>query len=78
MDEATSDIDLETSQHVEELIKTEFKKCTVITIGNRLEKIHTYDKIMLLHEGKLIEFDTPKTLMLRKDSKFNLFYDYFK
>jgi len=48
MDESTSSFDLETQNYIDELIKTEFKKSTVITIANQLNNVMGYDKVLLL------------------------------
>ena len=48
MDESTSSFDLETQKYIDELINTEFKKSTVITIANQLNNVMAYDKVLLL------------------------------
>lgn len=69
MDEATANIDEKTDQAVQGLIKSEFSETTVITIAHRLNTIIQYDKILVLNQGKLIEFGTPRDL-LEKDSGY--------
>lgn len=39
------------------------KKCTVLTIAHRIRTIVNYDKIMIIENGNLIDFDTPKNLL---------------
>lgn len=41
------------------MIKNEFHDTTVITIAHRLNTIIQYDKILVLSDGKMIDFDTP-------------------
>lgn len=43
----------------------EFKNCTLLTIAHRLNTIINYDRIMVLENGKIVEFDTPWNLMNR-------------
>lgn len=53
MDEATASIDLKTDKLIQEMIKTEFKDATVITIAHRLNTIIDYNKILVLDKGKI-------------------------
>ena len=68
MDEATASIDLKTDQLIQEMIKTEFKDATVITIAHRLNTIIDYDKILVLDKGKIQEYDRPSTLVKNENS----------
>ena len=62
-DEATASIDLKTDQLVQELIKTELKNTTVLTIAHRLNTIIEYDKIVILKKGKKVEEGSPYELL---------------
>jgi ABC-type multidrug transport system fused ATPase/permease subunit len=70
LDEATANIDLVTEQRIQTLIKQEFKECTVITIAHRLQTIIESDKVLVLGEGKVMEYNTPEKLMENPESKF--------
>lgn len=63
MDEATANVDYSTDSLIQNTIRTKFKECTVITIAHRLNTIMDYDKILVLENGTVIEFDTPQALM---------------
>ena len=52
------------------MIRNEFKDCTVITIAHRLNTIITYDKIMVLSDGEIVEMDTPTNLLSNTTSHF--------
>jgi ATP-binding cassette subfamily C (CFTR/MRP) protein 4 len=72
MDEATSSVDSHTESIIQKIIhSTEgaFSKSTVITIAHRLETIIDYDQVVVLNDGKVVEFGPPKDL-LTKDSLF--------
>jgi ABC-type multidrug transport system fused ATPase/permease subunit len=69
MDEATASIDEATDQLVQEMIRTEFKATTVITIAHRLNTIVSYDKILVLDKGEIAEYEKPFTL-LNDDKSF--------
>ena len=63
MDEATASIDEKTDHIIQNMIKTEFKDCTVITIAHRLNTIMNYDRILVLKDGLVEEIDTPINLL---------------
>lgn len=69
MDEATSNVDMETDQLIQKCIKEEFAKSTIITIAHRLATIADYDWILVMDKGRVKEQGTPAEL-LRKDGMF--------
>ncbi len=70
LDEATAAVDPETDALVQETIRTEFAKSTIITIAHRLDTVMDSDRIVVMEEGKIVEFDTPQRLLADKKSKF--------
>ena len=71
LDEATANVDFETDEFIQDVIRKEFRHCTVLTIAHRLNTIIDYDKILVLQEGKVIEFDSPGSLMRNEGSSFH-------
>jgi ABC-type multidrug transport system fused ATPase/permease subunit len=69
MDEASASLDLETDQKIRSVVETEFKQSTVLTIAHRLHTIVGSDRIMVLDQGKLVEFDSP-TVLANKPNGF--------
>lgn len=63
LDEATAAVDLETDHLIQTTIRSEFANCTVITIAHRLHTIMDSDKIMVLDNGKIIEYGSPEELL---------------
>ncbi|ELU09880.1 hypothetical protein CAPTEDRAFT_178694 [Capitella teleta] len=70
LDEATAAVDLETDDLIQGTIRTQFEECTVLTIAHRLNTIMDYTRVMVLSNGCIKEFDTPKNLLSRRDSEF--------
>lgn len=70
LDEATAAVDVETDRVLQETIRTEFKDRTILTIAHRLNTIMDSDRIVVLEQGEVAEFDTPDNLLKNKDSLF--------
>ncbi|KAJ2505450.1 hypothetical protein IWW47_002040 [Coemansia sp. RSA 2052] len=70
LDEATAAIDNSTDTIIQESIRKEFKDCTVLTIAHRLNTIIDSDRILVLDQGKVAEFDTPEALLAKEDGLF--------
>lgn len=70
LDEATSAVDMETDALIQRSIRKEFTDSTLIVIAHRLSTIADFDKILVLGEGKVVEFGTPKELWGLKDGVF--------
>ena len=70
IDEATASIDIKTEETIKKLIDEYFRDATMITIAHRLNTIIKSDKILVLDNGKVAEFDTPKSLMENTSSMF--------
>lgn len=62
LDEATSSVDFATDQRIQSTIVNEFRSCTILCIAHRLRTIVNYDRILVMDQGRMAEFDTPKAL----------------
>ena len=76
MDEATSNIDNKTDIIIQNAVNKIFKDSTLITIAHKIPDLNKYDKIMILDDGYLIEFDTPQNLLKNNNSIFKQLYNY--
>ena len=74
MDEATSSIDYNTEQLIQNTILTTLKDSTVLTIAHRIKTILEYDRILVFEQGKLIEQGSPKELIDKKEGTFYNLY----
>jgi ABC-type multidrug transport system fused ATPase/permease subunit len=62
-DEATSALDDETETELMKAIDGLSKDLTVIMIAHRLSTVRRCDKILKLHKGKVVAFDTPDVVL---------------
>ncbi|KAK6367899.1 ATP-binding cassette glutathione S-conjugate transporter ycf1 [Exophiala oligosperma] len=72
LDEATAGVDVTTDALLQKTLRsTIFDNRTVITIAHRINTIIDSDKVVVLEQGRVVEFDTPKELIKKR----GLFYD---
>ncbi|MBO6244003.1 MAG: ATP-binding cassette domain-containing protein, partial [Clostridia bacterium] len=74
MDEATANIDMNTEQIIQKALKLVLENSTVITVAHRIKTIINYDKILVLDNGKVKEFDSPSNLLKDENSLFHELY----
>ncbi|KAJ7461221.1 multidrug resistance-associated ABC transporter [Mycena latifolia] len=70
LDEATSSVDVETDAKLQRTIRTEFAAATLLCIAHRLNTIAYYDRILVMDQGQVVEFDTVLDLYDMEDSIF--------
>ncbi|XP_070202775.1 multidrug resistance-associated protein 1-like [Littorina saxatilis] len=71
LDEATAAVDLETDDLIQKTLRTAFHDCTVLTIAHRLNTVMDYDKIIVLENGRIVEMDSPDSLL---EDRGTIFY----
>ena len=63
LDEATASLDTEAERHIQAALETLIKQRTTLVIAHRLSTIEKADKIIVMHQGKIVETGTHTTLI---------------
>ncbi|CEL57922.1 ATP-dependent bile acid permease OS=Saccharomyces cerevisiae (strain ATCC 204508 / S288c) GN=YBT1 PE=1 SV=2 [Rhizoctonia solani AG-1 IB] len=69
-DEATASVDYVTDELISQTIRKEFAGSTIVTIAHRLRTIIDYDKVLVMDQGHIAEYDEPSVLLASPSSKF--------
>ncbi|XP_072883242.1 ATP-binding cassette sub-family C member 4 isoform X2 [Hemitrygon akajei] len=67
IDEATANVDPRTDKLIQKTIREKFELCTVLTIAHRLNTIIDSDRILVLDQGRVAEYEEPYVLLENKD-----------
>ncbi|KAK2594786.1 hypothetical protein QQS21_007473 [Conoideocrella luteorostrata] len=70
LDEATSAVDMATDALIQRSIREEFTDSTLIVIAHRLSTIADFDRILVLSEGTVVEFGSPRELWEKEGGVF--------
>jgi len=70
LDEATASVDHETDNALQSMIREVFADRTVITIAHRLNTVMDSDRILVMKDGNIAEFDSPATLLAKDGGLF--------
>ncbi len=73
LDEATSNIDVETESLIEMAIRELSKEKTVIMIAHRLSTVRNADRIVVVHDGRVVEIGDHNQLLARKGVYYKLY-----
>lgn len=75
LDEATSNMDAETDAGIQKVLRdaaAEGDGRCLVTIAHRLKSIADYDRVVVMGSGEVLEVGSPKELMERKGSYYDL------
>lgn len=70
IDEATANIDYQTEQIIQKAIHELLVNSTIITIAHRIKTVLNFDRILVLENGNILEFDSPNNLLRNEKSYF--------
>ena len=73
LDEATSSVDTQTEQIIQKALKRLLKKRTSFVIAHRLSTITNADRIVVIHDGKIVEQGTHFELLAKRGMYFGLY-----
>ena len=74
LDEATSSLDSVSEQMIQDALKTLMAGRTVIIIAHRLSTIRDADRILVFHDGSIVEEGPHTTLLARKNGTYRELY----
>lgn len=70
LDEATASVDRETDAFIQNMLRTRFQGCTLLTIAHRLNTIMDYDLIIAMDSGRVAEMGSPRALLEYEEGIF--------
>ena len=59
---------------IQRIVRQKFSKHTIIAVAHKLDTIVDFDKVAVLENGVLTEFDNPGTLLADSNSAFSKLY----
>ncbi|XP_025836204.1 multidrug resistance-associated protein 4-like [Agrilus planipennis] len=71
LDEATANVDPQTDALIQKTIRQKFADCTVLTVAHRLNTIMDSDKVLVMDNGTMVEFNHPYILLQNSKSVFS-------
>ncbi len=72
LDEATANIDSETEYLIQQALKHLFRGRTTLVIAHRLSTMREADRLLVLHQGRIVEHGTHEELLSRRDFYYRL------
>ena len=78
LDEATSSVDTETEQLIQNAIQTVLSGRTSFIIAHRLSTIRSADRILVIQDGKIIEDGTHRQLIAKQGYYYQLYTNQFQ
>jgi ABC-type multidrug transport system fused ATPase/permease subunit len=73
LDEATSSVDTQTEQVIQGALATLFKGRTSFVIAHRLSTITSADRIVVIHDGRIVEQGAHAGLLERRGMYYDLY-----
>lgn len=77
LDEATSSVDTYQEKRIQDAIEKLLEGRTSITVAHRLSTIVTSDRILYIHQGRIVEMGTHKELIAKKGMYYQLYRNQF-
>ena len=74
--DALVNVDQETCELIQDLIRRKFRDATELSLTNRLDTIVDFHRVMILDKGKIVEFEPPEYLLQRDSIFSHLYYNH--
>mmetsp|Transcript_35290 Transcript_35290/g.54196 ORF Transcript_35290/g.54196 Transcript_35290/m.54196 type:complete len:188 (-) Transcript_35290:873-1436(-) len=71
LDEPTANVDSQTDAYLQEAITKRFSNATIIAVAHRLDTVIDYDRILVLGEGRVLEYGSPAELLENPNGHFS-------
>jgi ABC-type multidrug transport system fused ATPase/permease subunit len=70
IDEATAHVDTKTDGLIQQILREKFTNQTILTIAHRLNTIMDSDKVVIMNDGIIAEYGTPRELITERNELF--------
>lgn len=70
LDEVSSNVDQDTERAMQDIIRTEFKRFTILAVSHRLNMVMDFDRVIVLDDSRVVEIGNPAILAAQEDSAF--------
>jgi ATP-binding cassette subfamily C (CFTR/MRP) protein 4 len=70
IDEATAHVDTKTDGLIQHILREKFTNQTILTIAHRLNTIMDSDKVVIMNDGIIAEYGTPRELITERNELF--------
>jgi ATP-binding cassette, subfamily B, bacterial len=67
LDEPTSALDVKSEHLIRQTMSELGKMMSIVIVAHRLSTLDVCDRIMVIRDGHLIDFDTPQALLSQSD-----------
>ena len=71
MDEASAYVDNSIEKEIRDITDQRFQGCTMFIIAHRIQSVMKCDKILVMGDGKVLEFDAPEVLLSDPNTEFS-------
>ena len=75
LDEVSANVDVKTDELMQQIIRQQFRDCTVIAVAHRLNTIVDFERVVVLGKGEIVEVGKPGDLLKIEGSAFKGLYE---
>jgi ABC-type multidrug transport system fused ATPase/permease subunit len=71
LDEASASLDPVSDSLIQRTIRNSFTASTILVIAHKIQTVVDLDRILVMSDGRVVEFDTPQALLSDPNSTFS-------